>query len=284
LDAEDYFNGGWESNLYQSDEALGTFSTYCHQAGSDNCSFWGPTPQNITDRLDNILSTLQNHPVPVSGLKAGSEPGLATYADLKQLLLWGVYAPVQRFPLLADALVALEGGDGSQVMSGLEDVVVADDVDTIVKCVDGYRGTDLSTLDAYRSYIRLLENESHYFGDAWPTNADNVLCRSLNLTTSTTRSFSGFSHPTTYNTSFPILYVASTIDPVTPTSRNPPRGAYKMSQYFPGSVILLQDSVGHTASVSASDCLAENIGLYFSGILPKANTTCHGAPIPFQDT
>lgn len=191
LNGQDYFNGAWESNLYQSDEALGTFSTYCHQAGSKNCSFWGPSPQNITDRLDAILSTLQNNPVPVTGLNGGSELGLATYTDLKQFMLWAVYAPVQRFPLLADALVALENGDGSQVMSGLENVADADDVDTMIKCIDGYRGTNLSTLEAYQNYVALLESESHYFGDAWPTNANNVLCRSLNLTTSDTPSFSG---------------------------------------------------------------------------------------------
>ncbi|KIW36100.1 hypothetical protein, variant [Exophiala oligosperma] len=224
LDAEDYFNGAWESNLYQSDDALGTFSTYCHQAGPNNCSFWGPSSQNITDRLDVIISTLRDHPLPVAGVDSEKGPGLATYADLKQLLLWAVYAPVQRFPELADALKALESGDGSQVMNGLDNVVVTDDEDTIIKCVDGYRGTDLSTLEAYQNYVTLLEKESHYFGDAWPTNADNVLCRSVNLTTTDKRAFSGFLHPTRYNTSFPILYVASTIDPVTPTSQNPPRG------------------------------------------------------------
>lgn len=57
LNGQDYFNGAWESNLYHSDKALDAFSTYCHQAGSKNCSFWGPSPQNITGRLDAILST-----------------------------------------------------------------------------------------------------------------------------------------------------------------------------------------------------------------------------------
>lgn len=191
LDAEDYFNGAWGSNLYQSDDALRTFSTYCHQAGPNTCSFWGPSHQNITDRLDAIISVLQDRPMPVAGLTGGNGPGLATYADLKQLLLWAVYAPVQRFPQLADALKALESGDGSQVMNGLENVVVTDDEDTIIKCVDGYHGTNLSTLEAYRNYVTLLEKESHYFGDAWPTNANNVLCRSVNLTTTNTRAFSG---------------------------------------------------------------------------------------------
>lgn len=82
--------------------------------------------------------------MPVTDLSGGSQPGLATYADLKHLMLWAVCAPVQRFPVPADALVALENEDGSQVMSGLENVVSTNDVETMVKCVDGYRGINLS--------------------------------------------------------------------------------------------------------------------------------------------
>lgn len=191
LDAQDYYNLGWKTNLYQTDEALGTFSTYCHQGGPKNCSFWGPSAQNITDRLNSILFKLQDNPIPVSGLNAGTPTGLATFADLKQMMLQAVYAPVQRFPPLADALLALENGDGSQVIGGISSVNDAHDVEIVIKCVDGYHRTNLSSLEAFEHYVTLLEGQSKYFGDAWPTNSNNVLCRSLKLSTSDTRSFSG---------------------------------------------------------------------------------------------
>ena len=66
LDAEDYYNNGWRSNLFEADAALNS-STFCHQSGPDNCSFWGPSVQNITNRLDNILAELKYNPIPVLG-------------------------------------------------------------------------------------------------------------------------------------------------------------------------------------------------------------------------
>lgn len=77
FDAEDYYNLGWKTNLFQTDEALSTFSTFCYQSGPQNCSFWGPSAQNITDRLDNILAELKYNPILVLGLQPGSTPGLA---------------------------------------------------------------------------------------------------------------------------------------------------------------------------------------------------------------
>jgi pimeloyl-ACP methyl ester carboxylesterase len=44
LNTEQYYNNYWTDNVDQMDEAMDTFSTFCHSAGSEKCSFWGPTP------------------------------------------------------------------------------------------------------------------------------------------------------------------------------------------------------------------------------------------------
>ena len=195
LDAEDYYNLGWSTDLFQTDQAMGTFSIYCHQSGPKNCSFWGPSPQNITDRLDSILQNLKDNPIPVTGLEAGTTTGLATYADLKQMMLQALYSPIQSFPGLSDALLTLENGNGSLVVGGTSFVSGDDgethDFDTVIKCVDGYRGTNFTTLQDFRNYVQALTNQSKYFGDTWPDSANNVLCRSLQLEGIQTRSFSG---------------------------------------------------------------------------------------------
>ena len=115
---------------------MNTFSTFCYQSEPNNCSFWGPSPQNITDRLDNILAELKYHPIPKTGLDGTSTPGLATYSDLKQLMLMAVYPPLSEFPYLADILSGLENGNASSFMTATELVgkfLIPEDVDTMIK-------------------------------------------------------------------------------------------------------------------------------------------------------
>ena len=185
VDAEDYYHNGWSTNLFDSDEALGTFSTLCYQSGPINCSFWGPSPQNITDRLDNIVAELKYHPFPKTGLDGTTTPGLATYSDLKQLTLLAVYFPLWSFPVFADVLSVLENGNASAFLtaSDLFDqfLLPSQDTDVLVKCIDGYGRSNYTTIEAYENYIGLLDSQSHYFGEVWPNNAAGVFCRSFEL-------------------------------------------------------------------------------------------------------
>lgn len=184
LDAEDYYLNGWKTNLYQADEALASFSTFCHQAGPQNCSFWGPSPQNITNRLDNVLAELQFNPIPVTSLdNSGSNTtGLATYSDLKTIMLEALYQPVIDFPTLSDALDALERGIGFDP-SLAPDFLLGPDVNTMIFCVDGYKRNvnNFTTVQEYASYANLLISQSKYIGEAGPTNTRPALCRSLNV-------------------------------------------------------------------------------------------------------
>lgn len=180
LDAEDYYNNGWKANLFDADQAVGNFSLSCYHSGAANCSFWGPSPQNITDRLDNILDYLKDNPIPVSGLQPGSTPGLATYSDLKQALLQALYAPLAGFPALADTLSSLEQGNGSMIVNAWN-WTLGPDINTLIKCVDAYAKNNFSELQDYENYVTLLEGQSKYFGEVWPNNADGVLCRSFDL-------------------------------------------------------------------------------------------------------
>jgi pimeloyl-ACP methyl ester carboxylesterase len=196
IDAEDYYRNGWRENLFQADEALNTFSTFCHQSGPNNCSFWGPSPQNITDRLDNILAELKYHPIPVTGLDGTSTPGLATYSDLKQLMLLAVYFPLSEFPFLADILSGLENGNASSFITATELIpgyLIPDDFDTMIKCVDGYGRSNYTTIEDYEMYVDLLDGQSKYFGEVWPNNADGVLCRSVKLQIPDSVMFQGIS-------------------------------------------------------------------------------------------
>lgn len=195
VDAQDYYEGGWKANLYDTDAVLSTFSKYCYRGGQKSCSFWGPSEQNITNRIDQVLSSLQKHPIAVSGLQQDGETmGLATYSDLKQSMLLGVYFPASDFPLLADMLTALEAGDGSLITNIPTDYLWGPDVNVLIKCIDSYGNTNFTTLEEYQAYVNILMNESKSLGDTWSNNAAPALCSSLNFNLPHGGSFPGLSH------------------------------------------------------------------------------------------
>ncbi|KAJ7921988.1 TAP-like protein-domain-containing protein [Mycena leptocephala] len=72
------------------------------------------------------------------------------------------------------------------------------------------------------------------------------------------------------NTSFPLLLVGNTLDPATARA-----GAFTTFKAFPGSVVLTQDSIGHTSIVSPSLCTYRHFRTYFvNSTLPAPGTVC----------
>lgn len=70
MNAEQYYSNDYRDNVDQMDEAMEKFSIFCHSAGSEACSFWGPSPADITARIDDIIFKLRNHPAPVRSRKS----------------------------------------------------------------------------------------------------------------------------------------------------------------------------------------------------------------------
>jgi hypothetical protein len=80
------------------------------------------------------------------------------------------------------------------------------------------------------------------------------------------------------NISTPILFVGNIADNITPL-----RNAYESVEGFPGSVVLEQNSYGHTRLSMPSRCTAKSIRAYFQeGRMPEKETFCEGDLVPFQ--
>lgn len=89
-----------------------------------------------------------------------------------------------------------------------------------------------------------------------------------------------FRGPVGGNTSFPILLISNTADPVTPLA-----AAIKTSKAFPGSVVLTQDSPGHTSVAAPSSCTVRYVSEYLvNGTLPSKETVCPVDRGPFNTT
>ncbi|KAI1312025.1 Alpha/Beta hydrolase protein [Xylaria venustula] len=281
MNAEQYYSNNWRDSVDQMDATIAQFSSLCHSAGPDACSFWGPTPANITARLDAIIAQLQNHPVVLSGAESQDVPALVTYSDLKALFMNAVYTPIALFPGVADILHQFEGGNAS-ALAGLFDssLAIPSDAGTVIRCADSYTRNKLATLEEWRDFVEFSASGSKYLGDIWPIFVETILCTAArpelpdSLVVEDPKL--GLDKPT----SFPILFTSNTIDPLTPL-----KSARLMNSRFPGSVLLLQEGVGHTVVYQGgSDCYFGHVQAYLQGVVPPTNTTCAQQYVPFIDS
>lgn len=68
----------------------------------------------------------------------------------------------------------------------------------------------------------------------------------------------------------PILFIGNTYDAATPAA-----SAYRVSELFPGSVVVEQKGFGHASIAQPSECTFKTIRKYFvDGITPDANLEC----------
>lgn len=232
VDAEDYYRRAWKSNLYDTDEELDSFIDACFEAGPKNCSFWSNGAQDIRERLDTLLQDLKDQPIPIPTSDACPLPMLATYSDLKQLILQAMYTPLELFPTVATVLSSLEQGNTSAYAAAVTSGSIpanpcnynytetgTKDINRLIGCVDGVAGhghyQTLQDLSQFKTYVRDVTEQSSFFGEVWTNNANAVLCRSLDVSPPKTGRLAE-SILETRHTANPILFVTSELDPVTP--------------------------------------------------------------------
>lgn len=183
LNAEQYYSNYWTDNVDQMDEAMETFSTFCHSAGPEKCSLWGPSPANIMARIDSLVHQLENHPVPLSGIRDGPKskilPTMVTYSDLKTLFLHALYNPVAKFPNMADILHEAERRNFSALAGLYEKSNSITDARLAITCGDSYRQNRLTTLDEFKVWTEYIISKSKYIGDIYASYLEGILCRSF---------------------------------------------------------------------------------------------------------
>lgn len=179
VNADQYYDNDWRDASDQMDLAMEGFSTLCHSAGPEACSFWGPTPEDITARLDNIILQLLNHPVPLSGVENQTLPQLVTYSDLKALFINDVYNPPLDFPGMAEILHQIEGGDVSGIAGKFDILKINQDVRYVIQCVDSYRRNKAATIEEFKDFADYTASRSKYLGDIYPNLIGGAVCSSF---------------------------------------------------------------------------------------------------------
>lgn len=293
-DSHDYYFGPWFSALKDVDKILDKFFSYCYEAGPEECSFFvSGGPGEIKEAYQDLLQDIFDHPrgVPSSAIRG---PDVITWSDVKSMIRLGMYLPLVFMPMAADLLTDISMGNGS-LFADFKHVEHSpscptveceaagpyspecnaggdneEDASLAILCTDCEGLGDVDEVQ-FQEYWHALQNQSTILGDWWAHTR-------LGCVGWKAKAKWRFSGPFAGNTSYPMLFIGNTLDPVTPFDN-----AVRMSANFPGSALLQQDSEGHTSWSSPSLCTGKIARAYFqTGHMPEAGTVCGVERQPFQ--
>ncbi|KAI5456839.1 Alpha/Beta hydrolase protein [Mariannaea sp. PMI_226] len=298
VDYREWHLGTHINFLRDTDKVMDAFYHFCHEAGKERCDMYAETPLKIKENVDRLIEEIKTNPILVPTYKEDGDapemPFVVTYSRLKRAISSVLYRPIHTFEPFARVLSALEAGNGwpfwdffgrdgilpsslcpaDAITSHKLSEILAEDTDDAfpaIMCADGEQLT--ASIEELGRYAAELQELSTAAG------AVNVLFR-IACAGRTIRPKFRFAGPFEGNTSFPILYISNIADNVTPlvSARNNSAG-------FPGSVVLIQNSYGHTTLAAPSTCTASYIRAYFqNGTVPPAGTECEPDYAPFGVT
>ncbi|KAL4894901.1 hypothetical protein BDV59DRAFT_165593 [Aspergillus ambiguus] len=315
VDAQRYYVGEGVIPIIDADAIFDRFAAYCHTVGSRGCPFHA---EGGSDAIKTAYYALEGRlrnvsiPVPATDFRG---PEVITWTDLKTVLRVAMYQPLAAFPMLAKYASEMARGDGTafaDFKNGLRSPSCPSP-----ECLragpwsaecqmqgENEASAGLAVLCSDASYLQglgetafikrwqSLKDASSAIGDYWAQM--EMDCVKWNVTPKWT-----LKGPFSGNTSYPLLFVNNILDPVTPLRRysvpcqvtvpgscpNQSASAEAMSERFPGSTVLRQDSEGHSTLAAPSSCTAAAIRKYFqTGELPLPGTVCKGDLKPFIGT
>ncbi|KAJ6508288.1 TAP-like protein-domain-containing protein [Mycena sanguinolenta] len=270
MDSENYFATEWSNDLLDTEKTWMSFVDGCVSAGPHGCAFFAPTAAEISSNVDEIYASLRARPIPV---RTDTSFGVVDYTMVRATIFRTLYSPYAQFPRLAQALADLSKGNGTALFKMFETPAFEcacdpsqfqfgsiREADSAILCNDGKRiSPEYEQVVAHYQNSRTVSDWADVWEWirmpclAWPEFPKNH-----------------FQGPFIANTSFPLLLVGNTADPVTPLW-----AAKKMSRGFAGSVVLTQDSPGHCSLSGVSLCTQKYIQQYFAdGTLPEPGTVC----------
>ena len=297
VDVIDYFSGAEEKTLTDTELVMDSFYEFCFKAGPLMCQFYtGSKPEDIRERLNNLLEALRTQPLPYSiPLDGTSQTELFTYSILRSIVSSWLYAPLVYFESGAELLVFIESslelgyldaslGPGPPltcpsdehtdfVNSGL----LEGESLTAIYCNDIPSFTNLTLAD-FREYMERMIKQSPSTGPLWAT----IILPCVGWMSEAPKKPLKFQEAkdTDKWEGAPILFMGNTGDPVTPLAN-----AYSMAKLFPAnaSAIMVQEGEGHGVHSVPSECMFNAIQTYFSTgeVPPEDQRYCNRLEAPF---
>ncbi|KAF8608854.1 alpha/beta-hydrolase [Ceratobasidium sp. AG-I] len=293
-DAESYFNDivQWERNtLADAHKVLTEFLSDCVEAGPKRCVFAAApngavatTTSSLRKRLNALYARLRDDPMTVADSLAG--PGVLKASDLKWLIFGALYSPYI-WQDVAQYLAEVERGNATNLYGAFYQSYYNIPHRNFTDNAFGQYMEEYGLPTAYpsilcsdTSQIKVTVEDyikySHDFLDIGPTGdefaTDIGFCNNWPF-----RAIERYSGPWTVakglkKTKFPILFMSTSADPVTPLT-----SAVKMSKGFgsKSATLLVQEGPGHATVSLPSLCTIKNVQKYFlDGKVPTNGTYC----------
>ncbi|KAJ8092879.1 hypothetical protein PM082_023512 [Marasmius tenuissimus] len=280
VEIQDYYTTKWLNGLEDIERTQQWFFQSCKDAGPQSCAFYEDSVEAMNSKLQGIYARLNEDPIPVRG---SLSYGVVDYGALHTLMLDALYAPFATWRFLAIGLQKLTEGDASLIWAFRDASPFECDRDSSDHAFE-HNGEALNAYfcnDGDAIPPEVEDARAHYqesvefslFGSFWASY--RITCSGWSPEIPKAQ----FRGPIAGNTSFPMLIIGNTADPVTPLS-----AAKKASQQFPGSVVLEQHSPGHASIAAPSVCTAKVVREYLvNGTLPEQGTVCSMDGSPFDD-
>ncbi|KAF1848828.1 alpha/beta-hydrolase [Cucurbitaria berberidis CBS 394.84] len=295
VNSEDHYNGLKKTAIEDADDCYGWFFDLCYKAGLEKCAFAGKSgsASDIKKRFDNLLAQLEKAPVVLNDthidplLSRG--PQIVTKDRVLTVGFRTLYRPFTEFAYLAKGLAGLEKNNATAWIAVEQELnqpgnpgpfnyttIAMQEVLTFVTAVDAAGRSPIKNVDDYIKVAGEVERLSVYAGKGYAST--NVLITAgLNMTPPKSQRFLGFKKT---KTKTPIFFMNPSADPITPIA-----SAKHMLQFFEGSVLLEQNSVGHSVTSGSSLCTLGHLRRYLNNAtLPKAGTVCETDTKPLVDS
>ncbi|KAK4862864.1 hypothetical protein LT330_002997 [Penicillium expansum] len=286
VDMVKYYQGTGPNVVADADAIFDRFPRYCNEAGPVGCPFYVEGgPDAIREAYWQLERQILNTSIPVMA-SAERGPEVVTWTDIKAIQRVAIYQPLLAFPILADRMTELGKGNAAPMadfkhgshfgacpsnkcsLAGPWSPECATSQDNMlyamaaILCSDAEYLTTLS-IEQFQAEWSSLLADSASLGDYWAQ-------LQLSCVGWKAKAKYPFTGPWGAVTAHPMLFVSNTLDPVTSL-----HSAQHMSQIFPGSRLLQQESEGHTTLTAPSICVAKAIRHYFqTGTLPVVGTLC----------
>jgi pimeloyl-ACP methyl ester carboxylesterase len=302
------YTQAWEKNIIDADTAVDIFYRTCFDADSA-CPLRQSGDTSFADmraRIDALIQSLEQ--APVSAIY-NNRAYLVTSAHVSEKIRTGLYTPIIKYEPLAHSLAAALTGNFSTILSDtsvmpfdqragicteppatipppLEAYTFANEATSGILCADSLASAGTRDLTWAQSVVSTLVNQSRTSGEGWAQVP--LVCANWPASLAPPYTFSGpFGSPAPNNDAHtpeaPMLILSTRTDHVTPLAN-----AYALSRRHGGAVVVVEETVGHCALLSAtSECVHAIVREYFhTGTVPVNGTACEAecaVAIPRKD-